>query len=385
MKFCLKRMAAVIIMLFIIFSLLWQVCVTAAAEETSSMSSTQLPTCIRMDITRISNNTDSFDINAPHTWIIRGDVPDEIAYAQDYIITDTIDYRLTYQTGSPRVTLCTRANTELTLSQDAHYVLTEGKVLVDRNNVDQFAISLTRAGMAYIASNLGAGEKTPEIRVYFQAVINKNASMGQQIPNGVHLSYTDSEGIAYASDSNVSQVYTGGVSIQKTDISGQALAGAAFQIARLATQSELEQGNGQVELLYVEQEKLQVVFVDFFPSKDFDGEKVWEVTTDESGKAAICGLAYGTYYIVESKAAAGYNRMAQPIAVIISDVSHLTAADGWKDAQGNTIDNTLNVVNTKFLLPDTGGIGTTVFTVLGLGIIGSAGMLLFVNRKRRYY
>lgn len=346
-------------------------------------NTTEVGPNIQKDVTKIDNNSDSFDVNAIHTWIIRGGVPAGLASAQKYEITDTLDYRLTYQKGSPVVKLFAKDGTELTLEANTHYTLTEGKVTEGEHTVDQFRVALTPAGMAYVMANLGSGENTPEIRVYFNAVINQNAAMGEQIPNDAHLDYTNSAGVDYDADSDVPEVHTGGVNILKTDAAGVTLSGAVFKIARLATQDEIDAGLDCVETLNVGQEQLQVVFVEFYPTRDLSGEKVTEVTTDENGDAAIYGLAYGTYYIVETKAPAGFNLLTQPIAVIINDVSHLTAADGWEDSAGSVVDNTLHIINTKFVLPDTGGMGTTVFTVVGLGIIAAAGMLLLINRKRK--
>lgn len=63
--------------------------------------------------------------------------------------------------------------------------------------------------------------------------------------------------------------------------------------------------------------------------------------------------------------------------------SHLTAADNVTDSDGNVVDHTVTVRNAKFLLPETGGIGTTLFTVLGIGILATSVMLVLLSRKKR--
>lgn len=338
---------------------------------------------IKKDVTKIDNNSSTYDVGETHTWIIRGGVPAGIGNALKYIISDTIDYRLTYQTGSPEVKLYTKAGTELLLTKGDHYTLSESTATVDDKTVDSFSISLTSAGMAYVAANLGEGENTPEVRVYFKAVINENAQMGVQIPNKAHLDYTNSAGVDYDADSDVPEVHTGGINILKTDAAGEVLSGAVFKIARAATEAEIADEAVKTEKLIVDDAELDVIFVDFHGTTDLSGDLVTEVTTGEDGKAAIYGLAYGSYYIVETKAPAGYNLLTQPIAVTINASSHLTAADGWKDVNDQIVDNTVNVINTKFVLPETGGMGTTLFTVAGITIIGAACLLLLVNRKKR--
>lgn len=335
---------------------------------------------IKKDVTKLDNNHDTYDVDETHVWIIRGGVPAGIGTAEKYVISDTIDYRLTYQKGSPVVKLYTKDGEETDLTPGTHFTLTEGTTEVEGRTVDCFAVSLTTKGMTYVSENLGSGGSIPEIRVYFKAVINSNASMGEEIPNKAHLDYTNSAGVDYDADSDVPEVHTGGINILKTDVEGAGLEGAVFKIAREATEQD---DADTTEILTVNGESHTVVFEDFHATSDLSAEKVFEVTTDAEGKAVIYGLAYGTYYIVETKAPAGYNLLTAPIQVEVSAVSHLTAADGVLDEAENLIDNTVKVINTKFVLPETGGMGTTVFTVTGIAIIGAAVLLIAINSKKK--
>lgn len=338
---------------------------------------------VQKDITKIDNNSDTYDVGETHTWIIRGGVPSGIANAQKYVVTDVMDYRLTYEKGSPKVMLYTRAGTEVPLELDNHYTLSEGTVSENNHTVDRFSISLTADGMSYVAANLGSGDQTPEIRVYFSAVINENAIMGTIIPNNAHLDYTNSAGVDYDDDSDVPEVHIGGINLLKTDSADVPLAGATFRIARQATDAEIADETIPKETLIAGGEELTVIFADFHATADMSGEKVSEVTTGEDGKAVFYGLAYGTYYLVETKAPAGYNLLTEPITVEINAYSHLTGDAAADDEDQQTVDNTIHVINTKFILPETGGMGTTLFTVIGVVIIAAACILLFSNRKKR--
>ena len=171
---------------------------------------------IQMDVVEIGNDHATCDAEEPHVWIIRGSVPDDIADAAKYVISDTIDYRLTYRKGSPIVRLYTSSGEELDLPPGTHYKLAEGTTVVDGRIVDCFSISLTERGMAYVAENLGSGEAIPEIRVYFKAVINSGVSPGVAIPNQAHLDYTDFAGIEHSSNSDVPEVHTADTCIPKT-------------------------------------------------------------------------------------------------------------------------------------------------------------------------
>ena len=99
--------------------------------------------------------------------------------------------------------------------------------------------------------------------------------------------------------------------------------------------------------------------------------KAEEAVTDQNGCALFYGLAYGTYYLIETEAPAGYNLLTEPVEVVINDAAHLAA-------------NAVTVTNSaQFRLPETGGIGTMVFTLGGAGILGAAVLVLAGGRTRR--
>ena len=305
------------------------------------------------------------------------------------MITDTLDYRLTLQDNiSVKMGLETdEANTEaLTLEKDSDYTLTVSSVQDgEGRTVDTFQISLTKNGMAKTADAVASGTKNVtdyEVRVYFDAVINTNAQMGVLIPNIADLDYTNSAGIHYDAVSDRPEVYTGGIRLLKIDASSAVpLADAHFQLARLATEAEIAGGSSQK--LTVNGELLDVVFLSFHNTPDLSGEKVTQAVSDTDGNVYIYGLAQGTYYIVETKAPGGYNLLTAPIEVTVDRSSHLTAADNMIDSDGNIVDHTVTVRNAKFLLPETGGVGTVLFTVLGVGILAASVMLVLLSRKKR--
>lgn len=329
---------------------------------------------IRKDVTNIDNNSDSWDAGTPNTWILRSDIPAGLASAEKYIISDTLDPRLTYTKGSPRVYIFTRAGEEVELAASDHYVLREGSVTDGENNRDQFSISLTKEGMRYVAQNLGEGGSTPELRVYYLAAINENASAGEEIPNQAKVEYKNSAGMEYTAESDIPEVHTGTIHLLKTDVDGVPLEGAEFRIVRPATAEELHDDTVVKEKLTVHDELLDVVFVEFYPQDSFTGEKVDRIVTGEDGQATFAGLAYGTYYILETKAPAGYNLLTDPIEARINEKSHL---------QSEETNSTILVVNTRFVLPETGGMGTTAFTAGGLVIICSAAALILLNYRKK--
>lgn len=337
---------------------------------------------IEKDVTEIDQNEDTFDVNEVHTWIIQSSIPTGLATGQRYEISDTLDYRLTYK-GNVTVTVAektAKAGEDLiTLEESTDYTLAVSIVKDSAgNDVDKFVISLTASGMQKAAAVTGT---EPEIRVSFDAVINSNAGLAEQIPNDAHVDYTNNVGSEYEADSDEPYVYTGGLKIHKTDASDitAKLAGAKFKIARKATDAEIAAGIS--EQLTVDKEILDIVYVSFYDTEVMSGEKVTEVTTNENGVGLIYGLAYGDYYLVETEAPDGYNKLTAPVAVKISAISHLDDDTSTEDTVEGTSVTVKN--SAKFQLPDTGGVGTAMFTVMGIVFVAAAVLVIFLPGKKR--
>lgn len=178
-------------------------------------------------------------------------------------------------------------------------------------------------------------------------------------------------------------VPVGGITIVKTDVAGKPLEGATFQIVRELQEEELTNRSIEKRILKIGEENRIMAISPFWTDRNMSGKKETEVTTDGEGKAAIYGLSYGTYYLVETKAPAGYNKITAPIRIAVHKYSHLTEADNVRDDQNAIIDNTLHIVNVRYRLPDTGGLETLQLAAGGTGILfSSVALLLFMNRRR---
>lgn len=113
-------------------------------------------------------------------------------------------------------------------------------------------------------------------------------------------------------------------------------------------------------------------------------------TTDENGKATFEGLKEGTYYLEEITAPDGYNKLKDPVAVEIkatyndNGTLNTTAADCKlkHDADGKHYYQVESIANKAgAVLPSTGGIGTTIFYVLG-SILALGAAVLLIAKKR---
>jgi len=144
-----------------------------------------------------------------------------------------------------------------------------------------------------------------------------------------------------------SGIACGGIHILKTDVLGNGLSGASFQVAREATQIEMTDSAVSKRLLKIGEKMLTVVYDSFWDDRAMSDGKQEEIVTDENGTAAIYGLPYGTYYLVESKAPEGYERMEVPVRISINKYSHLTEKDSMRDDDGVVIDNTVHIITVR--------------------------------------
>lgn len=165
------------------------------------------------------------------------------------------------------------------------------------------------------------------------------------------------------------EVSTGGINLQKVDAAdGKPLAGASFAVYRTATEEEVSAGGEHV--VEIPGVAANMVQMSFYDNSELAGEKVISVKSGEDGEIAIYGLPYGTYYLVETEAPFGYNLLEEAKELIINADSHM-------DNNKIIIENKMGV-----LLPSTGGIGTTVYTVGGMILICSACLFLFLNKRK---
>lgn len=127
--------------------------------------------------------------------------------------------------------------------------------------------------------------------------------------------------------------------------------------------------------------------------------------SDENGLFKVIGLDDGTYYLKETKAPDGYNKITEPIQIVIAAATvndqNWEATEGPEDAltaleikvtvgsttTSGTGDTESGIVATDIEnnkgaeLPETGGMGTTIFYVLGAILVLGAGGLLIARRR----
>lgn len=369
MRFVRKPLVTLLSVLILSVRILPQTC---QASEVNPLNTAPE---LHMDVSQVGQKRDTFSLGQRHLWILRGSIPLEIAQAQKYTVTQTLDPSLTYEPGSLEVSVCFENGGNKILNMEVDYTFTAGAVKEVALTADRISISLTPEGMAQ-------AEGAAELQFRYYARINENASMGAQILAQAQLNYADPAGQPFVEVSDKAAVYTGGIHILLTDSANNPLSGGRFMIAHKASEKEQQDPAVTVELLDTGEETVAVVY-DSFYGETLSGGKQDIAVTRADGTAAICGLAFGSYYLVQIDAPTGREPHGDPVKVKVDEVSYLTRKDGWQDSAGRTVDNTVCISNSGIVVPLTGGGGTAVYTASGSAVILSACLLLWFNRKKK--
>lgn len=224
------------------------------------------------------------------------------------------------------------------------------------------------------------------ITITYTAVVTEKAAIdGNGNANKVTVTWTTEDGTQPEPDKKLETeetIYTYAIALKKVNDKGTALSGAVFQFP-----------------FYVKS------------TADTDGAYIYagitggdgltnQITTPENGMIVVKGVKSGSYNITEITAPAGYNKLTAPVTVQAVQTSTSTHTTVYLDKDGNTTktqtENTIevkvdiaNIAATAVVvlnkagteLPSTGGMGTTIFYVLGSVLVIGA-VVLLVTKKR---
>ena len=316
----------------------------------------------------------------------------------DYDIGDSIFFQL-------KATLADNVSSYTTYKVVFHDTLSKGltynndaKVYIDGTETNGFAVTATvnadGTTLTVSCDDVKAlnAVSSSAITVEYTAKLNENAVLGSAgNPNEVYLEYSNNPNKSEKGNNETGEtpkdvviVFTYKTIINKVDNENKLLTGAAFKLEKL-----IKGKDGAADTWTT----------------------VKEFTVDETTTSfTFSGLDDGQYKLTETKTPVGYNTI-DPIYFVI-EATHDETADAptlktlnayLTDANGNkqtemkdgesvnidlgTVDLTAGSITTTVVnksgskLPSTGGIGTTIFYVLG-GVLVLAAVVLLVTKKR---
>ena len=313
----------------------------------------------------------------------------------DYDVGDSIPFQL-------KATLADNVSSYTTYKVVFHDTLSKGltynndaKVYIDGTETNGFTVTANGTTTLTVSCDdvkaLGAGNSAV-ITVEYTAKLNENAVLGSAgNPNEVYLEYSNNPNKSENGNNETGEtpkdvviVFTYKTIINKVDSENLPLTGAAFKLEKL-----IKGKDGAADTWTT----------------------VKEFTVDETTTSfTFSGLDDGQYKLTETKTPVGYNTI-DPIYFVI-EATHDETADAptlktlnayLTDANGNkqtemkdggsvnidlgTVDLTAGSITTTVVnksgpeLPSTGGIGTTIFYVLG-GVLVLTAVVLLVTKKR---
>ncbi len=204
----------------------------------------------------------------------------------------------------------------------------------------------------------------------YDAVLNENAVTAGKENNTANVEYgNDPDSLEQGTTDKVI-VRTHTLTITKTNQDeSEKLAGAQFKLYKG------ENTNGDpIKFKDLGNGKYRVA-----TENEVDATDTLESPSTENVKGiiTISGLADGKYTLVETKAPDGYNKLDTPTTITI------TAESTDKGENVTVSGNTVTVKNNKgSLLPETGGMGTVLFTVVGVGGILAVGYSFMKSNKK---
>ena len=334
------------------------------------------PTIEKKIVNGDDSNHTSVNIGDQVEFKLTAKVPDMANFdTYTFTISDTLSAGLTFDATSVAVEIG-----EKKLVADTNYKLTEP---ADPDADNTFKIEFTKAQLGdYVKHTDGA-----TIVVTYKATLNSNALTTDKETNTAKLEYSnnpssDGKGTVKTPDVPV-YIYDFDIEIAKYDGTNgdtdadkaKKLSGATFILYKVK--------DGK-NLYYVQERDTTtkaVTCVTWTENKD----EATKFITDENGKTTFQGIAAGTYYLRETQAPAGYNSLKNDHKVEISATygtdGKLTDSSATHTGEGQYI-QTVEVPNKAgAVLPSTGGIGTTIFYVLGSILALGAAVLLIVKKR----
>ena len=273
-------------------------------------------------------------------------------------------------------------------------VIIEAQVEDEKKDITDCFVESTETGKTFVYTAKYADLKKAlkgqtTIQLTYSAIVNKDAYTADTLRNTAAIEY-DIEPYNPDSSTNTvtdfTQSYTYGIQVTKevdTPADNVLINGTTFT---------LSQENNVLNFLYDNDGGY------YYPAKDVTLNSSNTLTV-QNGKILIHGLDVGTYILKETKAPDGYAVPSEATTIVLTDTAENLGELDAVNVSGpnvkedyavidttykNQLDLTIMNYKNEFNLPTTGGMGTMIFTVGGILLMGGAVILMvFVLRKKK--
>ncbi len=312
-------------------------------------------------------------------------------------IGQEVPFKLTVTARKNTVNLVAHDNMSagLTLNQNSFVVKVKGEANPLPANAYTISYNDQAAGdsanctfhVTFTADYLKTISADTDIEITYSAILNENAVIYDKAnPNTAWLTFGNSQ----RSSDSVVNVYTYTFDLVKTDSSNKLLAGAEFELY------DAENGGNKIPLVKVDNNTWRIATAAEREAEGFESAKI---ITNADRPIKIVGVdcdAETVYWLQETAAPDGYNILIGRVEVKMNPVDDGTGS-GKKVALN--LDATMNAEDSKVwekggvhvenkkgsVLPETGGMGTTMFIVFGSLTALCAAVVLVARKKAAGY
>ncbi|MEN1938091.1 SpaH/EbpB family LPXTG-anchored major pilin [Paenibacillus sp. 102] len=278
---------------------------------------------------KINNDLEFLPINPlrDYNYDIKTLIPEDIKDYKNYVVTDTLDNRLVIQ-GKP-------------------------VVKIDGVEVDSSVVEVVVEGQKVTATvkDFSKLNGKKELHLQIKSQIKEGVVAGTEIPNTATIDFTNNNDVSGKKESKPVIVVptTGNIALTKVDgADGKKLEGAEFK---------LQDKNGNIVVV--------------------NGKEMTGVS-NKDGVITWDQIPYGEYQIVETKAPTyqdgtevkSYQKLREPINVTINEENKIVKLEVKNNKSG-------------WVLPATGGMGTVLFTVVGLLLMAAAAFVFFRKKPAK--
>lgn len=344
--------------------------VTVEGETTVSLK-TEAPS-----ITKTADK-DTVSIGQVVKYTVTGSVPDTTGYSEYvYKIHDTLSDGLDFVKNANGDALdnANEVNVKVVFTAEG---TTDPSTAPTTATLDTTKKKMSLDLSAWVRAN--QTNKGKEFTVTYYAKVNKDAVVTEK--NSAKLEYGNDPDNTTTTTPSEAKTPTYPLDIKKfAKNGGQTLAGAKFKL--YSNKTDADGANDKAIKVSAVVNKAGHYVVDP-TSTTTEFESVASI--DGKGyNLHVNGLAEGTYYLVETKAPDGFNKLTAPIEVKITKSTD-TDVNKWIISKDGTVetDKIIDVENsTGSLLPSTGGMGTIAFTVVAALLVLGVAVSFIRDRKR---
>lgn len=340
-------------------------------------------------------------------------VPDYRGTHPTLNVVDTLSKGLTYKENSLKVYAVASNGATTDLTENTHYEKNIG-VYNEKTGTNITVNFVNKESNKYLV-NKYAGQK---IVIEYSAILNEKALLNENgNENNAVLNYTKDSNKTSSDDSDTKTTYTYTFDIRGSVDGNTSLTDNLIVKTGVDTWDTTESShvtktqplNGAEFTLYTDKACKNV-----YKNKKKDGTEYFAGKTISgvkgNGQFNIYGLAFGTYYLKETKAPGTYTLNSHVFKIEITagdkdgenawndngtlrnwtikidgeSINTFTVDNGTVKINGETNKiNTTEIKNTTTSeLPSTGGMGTYLFTIIGVVVMAGAAGAFFISRRK---